>query len=317
MKLLTWMTTLTLSGVVFAQSPDLTQMKDDLRIMTDIIESTFGMDHGRFPHRRSDGELKPQNIKANYLRGQGVVLRFQLGRGMDRLFFDSMELSSNFEIAFAPEPPGAFSATVSTSTPMTEEQRDALREAERLASRVTSAALASGDDLSALLEAIPQVSDAEMQANLRALRAERSEMIRSLQQEIAETRRELRDTELDRAEQAERRQEIDRMRQQLDEANQAYEEKLQTIKREQLGAWDDKITQFEGKLLDVMCARIGNLRALPKNERVSLIVEGAYRSETGEPQDKIYIFKLDDLLACRDGQIDKDALLKRGESYRF
>ena len=74
---------------------------------------------------------------------------------------------------------------------------------------------------------------------------------------------------------------------------------------------------FEAELLKAICEYGGSLRTLPDNEYLTVILNNAERNERNKTLDRIYVFKKNDLMACRNGEINVEELKTRGQGYSF
>jgi len=70
-------------------------------------------------------------------------------------------------------------------------------------------------------------------------------------------------------------------------------------------------------LVESFCLYGNGLKAVPKNENVSLIIKSAGNKDGRRYKDKIYVFSKEDILHCAIDKITPKQLLAKGNGYQF
>lgn len=93
-----------------------------------------------------------------------------------------------------------------------------------------------------------------------------------------------------------------------------YEE----AKRERDAQWDEDVAAFENDLYSVLCEFGASLKALPEDERVSIVLLGLGDDiASNESSDKVHVMLKSDLTACQAGRIDAIELASRSINYSY
>ena len=66
-----------------------------------------------------------------------------------------------------------------------------------------------------------------------------------------------------------------------------------------------------------MCLYGNGLKALPKNEHVSVILQAAGEKSAGRYKDSILVFSKEDITSCSADKITAVSLMNKGKAYQF
>ena len=305
----------TLLAIVFASfglgqaqaKTDHGELHKELEIMTGILQTALKQTGDR-------RGLRFRSIDATYLANQGVLFEVRTSNGGWHFNFDLSEVLA--DIPVAPTPP----------IPPVQISGDGGQ---------WSIEIDDGEWESIAEDAMEQVREGmrDLRDQLRSLR----EREREYAWEQREYERRKRDLEFEkRNADGERRKELDQRTKELEqelktlEAKKAevneYAQKLeqeQKQKTEQRNAAKMKeyrsfLANFEANVGDVLCKYGAGIKALPAKENVTFLLPqlgsgGASKAK----QDKIYVFKHDDIQACVRDKIDTNKLLERADTYLF
>jgi len=270
------------------------ELKNQLEIFTGIIQTAA--------RQSGDDEARLSDFRYTYVRDQGVIYRVRLGQSGWR-----------FVAPDAPEPPmppeaadmGEFARDLQLDVVV----EQGLRTAHRILSKL------SGEYSEEWFEL--------------------SEKQRDLAWDIREQERELRDIEFrlrnaEDSEKAELTRERNEIKRQLDELRaeqSALREKSEALKQElkaerekirqqQIETRDKAIANAEQLLSKTLCDYGITLKALPQDEFVTFILEGADNSAGERRRDRVYVFAMDDIRECsgNDGAVD---LIEAAKPYYF
>lgn len=282
------------------------QQRDELRKQLEIMNSIFttALEQESNDDRRRHGFR--ERLHFDYLAGQGVVYRSHLG-GHQMIF-----LSSDF-----PAPP---------APPMVDIEGIDSVEIELAIADGLAAAQDSLDDIEIITEDV----EGDGKGNIRVIRTVTAD-VRENAGEMRELRRRIRDLELaqrsaegDEAEVITKelqqaREELEMTQKALAEARaeiatarREIEEKSEQRKAKRAEQLQQRLARFEQTMAATLCDYGRTLRALPKDEHVSFVIEGAGDSAQGG-NDKIYVFTKQQLEKCSDAS----DLLSKATTYSF
>ncbi|MCB1045454.1 MAG: hypothetical protein KDC35_21100 [Acidobacteria bacterium] len=274
-----------------AQQANLSDLRQEIRIIANMLETAFESNRGSW-HDDID-------VDGTYLREQGIVLRIESG-GFSPMHFDF----PHFEIA-VPE--------IAVSLPFAPEDMEDSWEAYEDAMEELQDVYIEFDEISR-----DQGTSKEIRDKMRALREEQRKLSNEQRRKTDELRRKLeRSREMSDDERQAISDQIQKSKSELKDISKKYAEELDELREKQRQEWQSKQTDFEHKIVDILCNYGSALRALPDNEHLTIIFDNGSLSDEGETQDRIYVFDKSDLLACREGKMDKATLLNRGQSYGF
>lgn len=299
---------LVLPGMMLAQTAFATDtatqpyqaMHKQLGIMSDIIKSSVA-DRASGKHNRIN------SIQSTYLRGQGVVFTINASSGSRHWG------GFNFVMPVMPVAPLAPSVNDDFETHFELDINETVRDALESSSESYEQAM-------------------EQYEHERSSTRELAEQRRELSYQLREIERDARDVnfQLSRAskkDQKELKAELDKLKHKQEKLNKAklkYKQESNKIiakqKQKQQTMIKERTTFFDKltvSLTDTLCLYGNGLKALPKDEHVSLIVKSAGEKEGRRYKDSILVFSKRDITACAIDKIDSATLLKKGQRYQF
>ena len=95
----------------------------------------------------------------------------------------------------------------------------------------------------------------------------------------------------------------------------AAEQKIEQEKRSQERS--HYYQQLAVKLTETLCLYGNGLKALPKNEHVSVILQAAGEKSAGRYKDSILVFSKEDITSCSADKITAVSLMNKGKAYQF
>lgn len=278
---------------------DYNRMRKDISVMSQIIRGAFDDE--------ADCRRCRVKVEGSYLAEQGAIftitpsqIHFRIGAGgSDRWEgFDNWEFTSMDDLAEIPAMVTEILAEIDID----------LGGGRRYGTR-------GGDE---------RIIDRESRGRMRALSREK----RHLEEEM-------RDIEIglihaedeEREEQEERLAEIGRRVESLQEKRQKLDELLEQRRSDQkkrrLEEQDkvasrvlQRLLEFENLILATFCDYGTNLKSVPEDEHVTVILQNTARSQSS-PRSKIYVFKKKDLVACQGDSIASNELKQRAIVYNF
>ncbi|GGD66076.1 hypothetical protein [Lacimicrobium alkaliphilum] len=285
---------------------DMQELHKELEIMQSIMQTAL-------EQNSKDEKLKVRDLDATYLDGYGVVFEIAAAGG-NRIFrFNFGEL---FE-GLAPNPPmppspggenGDFEINLDFDEQTIEENIEyAMEQASEVWQQVAEKTQRLKSEVRELAWEMR-----ENERRLTDLRFEKrhadEQRLKEIEQQSAELRKELRELE------------------QKKEKLTASAEKMEQEKRQQIALkrqarqqqYKSFLARFEDTLADTLCKYGSGLKSLPEDESVSVVLKDfVQQDERGDRQDKIYIFRQQDITACVTGRLDKDTLLGKVNTYQF
>jgi hypothetical protein len=299
----------TCAGVAAEQSNSQYQsMHKQLSIMSDIIKSSVS-------DQTTGQRSKINSIQSTYLRGQGVV--FTINSAANNRQWGSYNF--NFTMPEMPEMPEMPVAPIAPSVNDDFEENFNIDINETVTHALESAA--NG------YERAMEIFEHGRERN-RELREEQ----RNLAYRLKDVEREKRDLtyQLARAND-ERKEELNVELSKLSE----QAEKLQASKRkiaqksskvvaeqkaQQAEQAKERVSYYQkltANLTETLCLYGNGLKALPKDEHVSIIFKSAGDKSAGRYKDSILVFSKKDIARCSADSIDSAALIKKAEVYQF
>jgi len=299
------------TGASFAAEQNNSQyqgMHKQLSIMSDIIKSSVS-------DKSAGQRSKINSIQSTYLRGQGVV--FTISSAASNRQWGNYNF--NFTMPEMPEMPEMPVAPIAPSVNEDFEENFNIDINETVTHALESAA--NG------YERAMEIFEHGRERN-RELREEQ----RNLAYRIKDVEREKRDLtyQLARAND-ERKEELKAELSKLTE----QAEKLQASKRkiaqksskviaeqkaQQADRAKERMSYYEkltASLTETLCLYGNGLKALPKDEHVSVIFKSAGDKSGGRYKDSILVFSKKDIASCSADKIDSAMLMKKGQRYQF
>ncbi len=294
-------------GVNAAENID-TNMKGmhkQLNIMSDIIKSATTSDN-----QNDKGQVN--NVSSLYLYGQGVVFTISTNSYSNRWG------NFNFNFTMPTIAPIAPIAPVSRMPPRERDQFE--RNIEETVENAM--AMASSNYEFAMDHAN------EDREKYRDLRDEQ----RDLQYEMRELERNARDLEYqakraDVEAKKELQQALKKLKKQkadVENNRNVIEKQVAKVRSEQqkqiVAQEKQRVIYYQGltsSLAETLCLYGNGLKALPKDEHVSLILKAGGDKEGRRYKDQIYVFNKKDISACSADKINVKQLVGKANSYQF
>jgi hypothetical protein len=283
-------------------------MHKQLDIMSNIIKSSVSTQEGRKGSRIT-------GIESTYLKGQGIVFTINSSSGNNRWG----NFNFNFAMPDFPVAPLAPIAPVASSRSSNEDIE--------LENQINESVARSMEQASEAYEHAME-SFEHNREGYRELREEQ----RDLSYELRDVAREKRDIEykLRRADDKDKKElksELAALNKQ--EAKLAVNEKEFKVKSEKLQKKQQaqKIEQEKARgvyyqglktsLTETLCLYGNGLKALPKNEHVSVILKSAGEKVGHRYKDSILVFSKNDIRDCSADKITVSKLTQKSQNYQF
>lgn len=321
---------------------ELDEMRRNIGVFSGVLRESLGFNEPR-------GVFSPRtgDVQGSYLAGQGIVLEVTTPLQSDRRSTSSMH-SFNSALEDLSSQLGNLITGGVISRPDIEAMRDSMALSLR-SDEIAAFYREQMQHLSALLD-IPAIEQALTSAtasahNLRSLGAiDPEEMERlnqqlrdlreQLAQRLAETealRQEIREQalqtnalpseEIQQGWQQAREQleiQVASLRDQIAEQAQVLRERNDTLETERRVRWQADVTQLEERVFVVLCDYASGLRALPADERLTVVLTGlGASSENARKHDRIHVINKSDLLACQRGDLAPEGMRSNAVSYDF
>jgi len=296
-------------GVAAEQSNEqYSRMHKQLSIMTDIIKSSVS-------DKSANRLSKINSIESTYLRGQGIVFTISSAASNSQW--------GNFSFNFSmPEMPAMPKMPVAPLAPEVNQNFHENYDID-INETVTHALESAAGGYERAMEMFERNRD-----STRELRDEQRDLAYSLRN----VEREKRDInyQLSRA-RDEHKTELQQALEELDK----QEEKLRTeqkkiteltnkaatkLQAEQAQRSQERVSYYQSltvKLTETLCLYGNGLKALPKNEHVSVILKSAGEKSIGRYKDSILVFNKQDIASCSADKISAVALMNKGQAYQF
>jgi len=282
-------------------------MQKQLNIMSDIIKSSVGVQKGR-------KNSKISNIQSTYLSGQGVV--FTISSGSHTNHWGNFNF--NFTMPEIPVMPVAPVPPVGARDDdgehfFSQDVNERISDAFESANRGYERAMQS------------------MEKSIDVYRDLKNEQ-RDLRNEVRNLQREKRDVEYqirradDKSKAAFTKQmaklnsklaEIEKDRVKLSQKSEQLRSKQESQHKKQENERIAFYKDLNHSLAETLCLYGNGLKALPKNENVSMIIKSGGIKENGRYKDQIFVFTKKDINACSNDRITSEKLLSEGNGYQF
>lgn len=283
-------------------------MHKQLSIMSNIIKSSVS--------DKSVSQLpKINSIEGTYLRGQGVV--FTISSAANNSQWGNY--SFNFSM---PEMPSMPEVPVAPLAPEVNQDFHESYDID-INETVTHALESAAVGYERAMEMFEHNRD-----KTRELRDEQ----RDLAYNLRDVEREKRDIsyQLSRARdehKAELKQALDKLTEQ-EEKLRAHKRKITELtnkaatkqKAEQAKRAQERANYYQQltvKLTETLCLYGNGLKALPKNEHVSVILKSAGEKSVSRYKDSILVFNKQDIASCSADKISAKTLMSKGQAYQF
>lgn len=279
---------------------DLPELSKELDIMTGIMHTALRQSNNR-------AGIRFRSIEATYLANQGVV--FDINTSSSGGWH--LDLGNVLSGISVPTPPAAISGHdggwvmeidddfVDMATEMAEGVQDAMREAR--------------DRLRELREREREFSweKREYERRKRDLEFEKRNADQDRKKQIEQQSEEL---EAELAKLKSKQAEVSEYAKQLEQEQKAKNAERQAAKREEYKRF---LAGFEESVGDMLCKYGAGIKALPKDENVSFVLNKFGSEGSRKKQDKIYVFQHKDIEDCVRDKITPDTLLSQSNTYMF
>ncbi|CAM2065575.1 hypothetical protein SCOR_09345 [Sulfidibacter corallicola] len=297
------------------QAQDMNKLAKDIRILERILKASLGDDND--DHRRHGRHnIRPHDIGTSYLRGQGVVLLFEMGFGHEFSHLSHVG-QYNFDLHVPPIPPIVIDPSLADDEEAREQYEEVVESYQEMIEEMAeNAADAIEEATDALMEVESFSASREIAKEMRRMREEQRRAVHEIRRKSLETRRQLlKKKEFTPEEQAKLTAELEEYKTKIEASTKAYYEKAEAIRSAQTKEWDQEFGKFEKSLVEAICEYGASVR-LPEGEHLTIILlRGGGPTAAGH--DRIYVFKKADLQACRNGNFNAEELLKRSRPYTF
>jgi hypothetical protein len=319
----------------YGQEVDLGDLQGNIDIFTGVMEDALGLDQnsGLFGMRLG-------GVDSTYLYGQGVVFEVRTPLANERNRLSLTSLNSAMQSLQSGGNP--FERLSLQSSPLTARQQETDGPAlnglyQSMMERITkidysiavSNAIEQASDSARSLRVLGNVDDSgyeELRVELEAMREtmqDNLEKIGQLEEEIREAGTATAAIDSNESDVSSRfdllLETIEPLRQQA--ILKAAELKAETELAEQryVERWHDEVSEFEQNLYVVMCNYGSTLRALPEDEKLSVILKGLGEdtATTTRRPDKVHVLHKRDIQQCLQEEIDVAELIARSEQYSY
>lgn len=300
---------LAFSGNVIASEFD--TMHKQLNIMSKIITSSVAVQEGR-------KSSKINSVESTYLKGQGVVFTINSSSRSNNWGNYKFDFVMPDLLPVAPLPP---TAEIASSVIVEMSQDEEFQ--ENISEQVSNAMEIAAESYERAIDSLN--NDRELSRELRDQQRDIAYQVRDLEREKRDLEYQMRRAdENSKEELAEKvkalkatEKEIEKERLKLIEKSNALSKKQMEKK---LAQEQERVKYYQGltaSLVDTFCLYGNGLRAVPKNENVSLIIKSAGDKEARRYKDKIYVFSKQDISDCAADKINVAKLLEKGKGYQF
>ncbi|MEX1221620.1 MAG: hypothetical protein WEA82_05855 [Idiomarina sp.] len=302
------------SSVALAADRD--QLRNELEIMTSILNTSLEQQHGDNKQMRRIG-----NMTYSYLEGQGVVYKAAGFRNLVNQFSFSGDERSMPPMPPVPDMPEVAGIDVQA----------AAEEGMRVAHEVIMNLQHDGIFIARHDGAYANDELREQAEELRDLTRELRDLsweLRELDRDIRDMNFELRNAPTDEHE--ELQQELaglENSRQSLQQQQESVQSQVDSIsaeraervaKQQQQRAQQQQqlLTSFEATLAKVLCNYGNTLRSLPSDEHITVVLEGIGEPNQRNQKDRIYVFEKKAVSKCANNG-DSSELISQSLSYYF
>jgi hypothetical protein len=307
---------LTVTSVIAEDNNQYAGMNKQLDIMSNIIKSSVSIQDGRKGSRIT-------GIESTYLKGQGVVFTINSSSGHNRWG----NFNFNFAVPDFPVAPLAPLAPISSSSSSSSSSSYSSNDDIELENQMNESVVRSMEEAAQAYEHAME-SFEHNREGYRELREEQ----RDLSYELRDVAREKRDIEYrlrrsDDENKKELKAELAALTKQaaklaLDEKefkvkSDKLQKKQQAQKVEQEKARGAYYQGLKTSLTETLCLYGNGLKALPKNEHVSVILKSAGEKDGRRYKDSILVFTKNDISDCSADKITVSKLTQKSQNYQF
>ncbi|WP_206483565.1 hypothetical protein [Thalassotalea sp. G2M2-11] len=280
-------------------------MHKQLDIMSNIIKSSVSID-------KEDKGKRVTDVDSVYLKGQGVVFTIETNAYFQQWRTGRFNLFAN-DIPPVPSVPAVPDIHLSHEDVDEEALNEKIEEAMEQAAEEYELAIESMENEREAYRQL-QEKQRDLSYEVRELEREKRDFEYQMRRADKETKAEL------KAEQkkiASKKATLDKLAKKLQAKAVALKERQkQKIKEKEI----ERIKHYRSltvSLVESFCFYGNGLRALPRGEKLSLIIKGAGEKSRNGYKDKIYVFNQKDLNECASEKITPNDLLAKGQGYQF
>jgi hypothetical protein len=280
-------------------------MHKQLSIMSDIIKSSVS-------DKSTDQRSKINSIQSTYLRGQGIV--FTISSAANNRQWGNY----NFNFTM-PEMPTMPVAPISPSVNDSFEENYDININETVTNALESAAVGYERAMEIFEHGRERTRELrEEQRNLayslKDIEREKRDINYQLSRANDERKNELKG---ELAKLTEQEEKVQASKQKLAQQSSKIAEEQKAKQSERAKGRVDYYQQLTTRLTETLCLYGNGLKALPKNEHVSVILKSAGEKDGRRYKDSILVFSKKDISNCSADKIDATSLLKKGQAYQF
>jgi len=272
-------------------------MHKQLAIMSNIIKSSTKYD-------TSKKMPKISQVETTYLKGQGVVFTIKTSSSFFNLSRFNFSMPHMPQAPQAPDVSGRFDGDLGE---IVEDAMDVASESWEIAV----------ESMSEQREAYRELRDQQRELSSQSRDIERE--IRDLDYQNRHS-----DKESDKAiakqkkSLVEQKAKLEKSRKKLAKKTADLKTKQKIEKEKKTLAQQQYYRSLSQLIGETFCSYGNTLKALPNNEKISVILKGAAQSkQRNTVNDKIYVFKKQDVINCAIDKINVDKLMASSQPYEF
>lgn len=283
---------------------DLPELSKELEIMTGIMQTALRQNNSR-------AGIRFRSIEATYLAKQGVVFEINTSNSGSSWHFDLGNVLSGISVPTPPTPPVAVSGDGGSW--VVEVDDDWVELAEEMAHGVQEAMRDAREKLRDLREREREYSweQREYERRKRDLEFEKRNADEKNKKRIEQRTKEL-ETELQKLKS--KQAEVSKYAAQIEQEQKKQNAERNAAKQKEYKRF---LAGFESSVGDLLCKYGAGIKALPDNENVSFVLSKFGSIDSRAKQDKIYVFKHEDIQDCVRDKIDANKLLSQSDTYMF
>lgn len=281
---------------------DLPELSKELEIMTGIMQTALRQNNNR-------KGIRFRSIDATYLAKQGVVFEVNTSQGGWQI--DIGNVFSELRFPAAPAAPAAISDH--DGDWVVELNNDWVEAAEEMAEGVHDAMREARDRLRELREREREFAweSREYERRKRDLEFEKRNADEERKKEIEAQRKEL---EKELAELNSQKAEVSKYAKEIEAQQKKKNAERQAAKQQEYKRF---LAAFEESVGDMLCKYGAGIKALPKDENISFVLNQFGSGDSRNKRDKIYVFEHKDVQDCVRDNIDAEKLLAKSNTYSF
>ena len=289
-----------------AHSQDYADMHKQLDIMGNISKASVASGKG------SKG-ARVTGVDSTYLKGQGVVFTVN----SSSLRGNHGSYNFNFVMPALPEMPTLPELPVAH---IDSHEHEEMIEVETY---VAEALESASESYERALDSLDHERD-----KYRELREQQRELageVRDIEREMRDLQYQLRrsndenqkELAKESAKLEAQKAKIEKQRQMLRQRTEKFNEKQKVAKQKQQAQRSEFYLELSNAMAETLCLYGNGLKALPKNEKVTVILKAGGDKEGRRYKDQIFVYNKKDISACSSDKISVAKLLEKGQGYQF